>query len=91
MMTIEDMTRLITQRIKDTNLETVRELGRQWQVKVDEVETVAAELSRLIAGATFGLGVTMMFETGHTEDQIVEIVRRLVRDLSAPAEERGAS
>ena len=72
MMTIEDMTRLITQRIKDTNLETVRELGRQWQVRVDEVESVAAELSRLIAGATFGLGVTMMFETGYTEEKIVD-------------------
>ena len=91
MMTIEDMSRLITQRIKDTNLETVRELGRQWKVTVDEVEAVAAELSRLIAGATFGLGVTMMFETGYTEEKIVDLVRSLVADLSAPPEDRGAS
>ncbi len=91
MMTIEEMTRLVTQRIKDTNLETVRELGRQWQVTVDEVETVAAELSRLIAGATFGLGVTMMFETGHTEEKIVELVRGLVAALFASPSERGAS
>ena len=91
MMTIEDMTRLITQRIKDTNLATVRELGRQWQVTVDEVEVVAAELSRLIAGATFGLGVTMMFESGYVEEQIVEIVHDLVAELSRSPQGRGAS
>jgi hypothetical protein len=33
----------------------------------------------------------MMFESGYTEEQIVEIVRGLVADLTAPPDSRGAS
>ena len=90
-MTIDEMTRLITQRIKDVNLETVHELGRQWQVTLDEIEEVAGQLTRLIAGATFGLGITMMFEIGNTEEKIIELVRERLAELSASPEDRGAS
>ena len=44
-----------------------------------------------IAGATFGLGVTMMIESGCTEAQIIAMVQQLVADLAGPPSTRGAS
>ena len=67
---------LVTRKLKDLHLE----IARCWGISAD-----------VIAGATFGLGVTMLFESGYDEAQIVEILRQLVRDLSAPASDRGAS
>jgi hypothetical protein len=67
---------LVVQKLKDLHLE----IARCWGISAD-----------VIAGATFGLGVTMMFESGYDEVQIVEIVRDIVSDLSAPADDRGAS
>lgn len=75
---------IVTRRMKDLNLETARQFAQTWQVPANEISDV-------IAGATFGLGVTMMFESGYGEDQIVEIVRRLVADQSASVSDRGAS
>lgn len=76
MRTPEQMTSIVTRAMKDLHLEH----GRRWGIPAD-----------VLAGATFGLGVTMMFETGHTEDQIVDFVRQLVGDLAAPPSSRGAS
>ena len=80
MTTTKELTTRIVQRMKDLHVE----IARTWKVPPDVITEV-------IVGATFGLGVTMMFESGYDEDQIVEIVRRLVGDLSAPAGDRGAS
>lgn len=79
-MTEREMTILVTQRMKDLHLE----IARQGQIPADVIADV-------IAGSTFGLGVTMMFESGYDENQIIKIVRHLVSNLSAPANERGAS
>ena len=76
MRTEQQMTSIITRSTKDHQLE----IARKWGIP-----------SSVLAGATFGLGVTMMFESGYTEEQIVEIVRSLVGDLSGPPGTRGAS
>ena len=74
--TEQQMATIITRSTKDHQLE----IARKWGIP-----------SGVVAGATFGLGVTMMFESGHTEEQIVEIVRSLVGDLSGSPGVRGAS
>jgi len=76
MRTEEQMITIVVRATKDTQLD----LARKWGFPAS-----------VFADATFGLGVTMMFETGHTEEQIVETVRRLVADLSASPSDRGAS
>jgi hypothetical protein len=76
MRTETQMASIVTRSTKDHQLE----IARKWGIP-----------ATVIAGATFGLGVTMMFESGYTEEQIVEIVRQLVGDLSAPPYGRGAS
>ena len=54
---------------------------KQHQVEVARKWGIPANVA---AGATFGLGVTMMFESGYREEQLVEIVRELVADLAEP-------
>lgn len=76
MRTEQQMTNIITRSTKDHQLE----IARKWGIPPS-----------VLAGATLGLGVTMMYESGHTEDQIVEIVRQFVADLSAPPGTRGAA
>lgn len=76
MRTESQMVTIVVRATKDTQLE----LARKWGFPAS-----------VFADATFGLGVTMMFETGHTEEQIVETVRRLIADLSASPLGRGAS
>ena len=76
MRTEQQMATIITRSTKDHQLE----IARKWGIP-----------ATVIAGATFGLGVTMMFESGYTEEQIVEIVRQLVSDLDVPPVGRGAS
>ena len=76
MRTEKQMASIVTRSTKDHQLE----IARKWGIPAS-----------VIAGATFGLGVTMMFESGYTEEQIVEIARQLVADLSGPPEGRGAS
>jgi formate/nitrite transporter FocA (FNT family) len=76
MRTQEQMASIVTRQMKDLQLG----LARKWGIPAE-----------VLAGATFGLGVTMMFETGCTEEQIVDEVRRLVGNLGAPPDQRGAS
>ena len=76
MRTEKQLASIVTRSTKDHHLE----MARKWGIP-----------ATVMAGATFGLGVTMMFETGHTEEQIVEIARQLVAELSGPPEGRGAS
>lgn len=76
MRTDEQMATIITRATKDLHLD----LAKKWGFPV-----------RVIAGSTFGLGVTMMVESGYTEEQIVEVVRLLVDDLSGSPGTRGAS
>ena len=76
MRTETQMASIVTRSTKDHQLE----IARKWGIPAN-----------VIAGATFGLGVTMMFESGHTEEEIIETVRQLVGDLSVPPYGRGAS
>ena len=76
MRTEQQMARIVTRSTKDHHLE----MARKWGIP-----------ATVMAGATFGLGVTMMFESGYSEEQIVEIVRQLVGDLSGAPGARGAS
>ena len=74
--TEQQLASIITRSTKDHQIE----IARKWGIP-----------SGVVAGATFGLGVTMMLESGYSEDQIVEIVHDLVADLSGSPEGRGAS
>jgi hypothetical protein len=76
MRTDEQMATIVTRATKELH----HDLAKKWGFPV-----------RVFAGSTFGLGVTMMFETGHTEEEILQIVRDLVEGLSAPPDARGAS
>ena len=76
MRTEQQMATIITRSTKDHQLE----IARKWGIPPS-----------VIAGATLGLGVTMLFESGYSEEQIVEIVRQLVGELSASPFGRGAS
>lgn len=76
MRTEEQMTTIVTRATKDLHLE----LARKWGFPAG-----------VMAGSTFGLGVTMMHESGYTEEEIVEIVRQLVANLSEAPGARGAS
>lgn len=75
MRTEEQMITIVVRATKDTQLE----LARKWGFPAS-----------VFANATFGMGVTMMFESGYSEERIVEIVRQLVGDLAAPPDTRGA-
>lgn len=76
MRTEEQMTTIVTRATKDLHLG----LARKWGFPAS-----------VFAGSTFGLGVTMMIESGYTEEQIIEIVRSLVGELSGSPSGRGAS
>lgn len=76
MRTEQQMASIITRSTKDHQLE----VAKKWGIP-----------AAVVAGATFGLGVTMMFESGYSEEQIVEIVRQLVGELTASPSGRGAS
>lgn len=76
MRTQEQMATIATRRMKDLHLE----IAKKWGITAS-----------VLAGTTFGLGITMMFETGHSEEQIVDMVRQLVADLIGSPDTRGAS
>ena len=76
MRTEEQMTTIVTRATKELHLD----IARKWGFPAG-----------VMAGSTFGLGVTMMFESGYTEDQLVDLLRQLVADLSGAPYERGAS
>lgn len=82
-MTTHELVTLITRRIKDVGLEIASQAA-QLGVSPDQ-------MSDTMAAAIFGLGTTMMFESGHDEAAIVDLVRHLVGQLSASPSERGAS
>jgi hypothetical protein len=68
MRTDEQMATIVTRATKELHLG----LAKKWGFP-----------ARVIAGSTLGLGVTMLFESGYTEEQIVEIVRQLVGEAAA--------
>jgi hypothetical protein len=72
----QQVTTIVTRAMKNLHLELAQKWGFQ---------------AVTIAGATFGLGVTMMIESGYTEEQIVDIVRDLVGGLTGAPPARGAS
>lgn len=72
----QQMASIATRRMKDLHLE----IAKKWGIPAS-----------VIAGTTLGLGVTMMHESGYSEDQIVETVRHLLGDLIATPDTRGAS
>ena len=74
--TQEQLAEIATRKMKDLH----HEMAQRWGIPVD-----------LLAGTTMGLGVTMVFELGYSEDQIIEMVRNLVSDLSGAPSSRGAS
>lgn len=76
MRTEAQMASVATQRMKDLH----KEIAKKWGIP-----------ATVLAGTTFGLGVTMMHESGYTQDQIVDMVKNLLGDLSGPPEARGAS
>jgi hypothetical protein len=76
MRTQEQMTNIVTRAMKDLH----HDHARKWGIPID-----------VLAGATLGLGVTMLHESGYSEEQIVEIVRSLVGGLAGPPGARGAS
>jgi hypothetical protein len=75
MRTEEQMTVIVTRATKDLHLG----LAKKWGFP-----------ATVMAGSTFGLGVTMLHECGYTEEQIVEYVRQLMGDLLGPPDSRGA-
>jgi len=72
----EQLAEIATRRMKELH----QDIAKRWGIPVD-----------LLAGTTMGLGVTMVFELGYSEDQIVEMVRNLVGDLTGSPKDRGAS
>ena len=67
MRTEEQMTTIVTRATKDLHLG----LAKKWGFP-----------ATVMAGSTFGLGVTMLHECGYTEEQIVAFVRQLVEALA---------
>jgi hypothetical protein len=67
MRTEEQMAAIITRSMKDLHKNTAHKWGFP---------------DRVLAGATFNLGTTMMIESGYTEEQIVTFVRQIVADLT---------
>jgi formate/nitrite transporter FocA (FNT family) len=76
MRTEQQMASIVTRSTKEHQIE----IARKWGFP-----------ATVMAGATFGLGVTMMFESGYSEEQIAEILHQIVADLSGSPEGRGAS
>jgi hypothetical protein len=74
--TPEQLSNIATRSTKEHQLE----IAKKWGIPAD-----------VLAGATFGLGVTMMFESGHSEDQIIEMLRGVMSDLTGSPTRRGAS
>ena len=67
MRTESQMITIATRASKELNLD----LGRKWGFP-----------AAVLADAACDLGITMMLETGRTEEQIVEVVRRIAQDVA---------
>lgn len=67
MRTEKQQASIVIRSTKDHQLE----LARKWGIPAN-----------VMASATFELGVTLLRDSGYTEEQIVELARQLVADLS---------
>ena len=76
MRTEQQMATIVTRRMKELHTE----VATKWGIPTS-----------VITHSTFGLAVTMMFESGYTADQIVDMARQLVGDLSLTAAHREAT
>jgi hypothetical protein len=76
MRTEEQMAMIVARTTKELH----HDLAKKWGFPVG-----------VIADVTLGLGVAMMFESGYDEQQIIDIVRGLVADLTAPPDTRGVA
>lgn len=74
--TEQQMAAIATRRMKDLH----QEIATKWGISAS-----------VLAHSTFGLGVTMLWESGFSEAQIIDIVRQLLDDLSGTPGARGAS
>ena len=63
MRTEQQMATIATRRMKDLHIE----IATKWGIPAS-----------VIAGATLGLGVTMVRESGYTQAEVVEMVRQLL-------------
>lgn len=72
----QQMATIVTRATKDLH----RDIAKKWGFPAN-----------VIAGSTFSLAVTMMHDSGYTDDQIVEFARQLLAELGAPPESRGAA
>ena len=71
MRTEQQMATIVTRRMKELHVE----VATKWGIPTS-----------VITHSTFGLAVTMMFESGYTVEQIADIARQLVNDLTLAAE-----
>ena len=76
MRTEQQMATIVTRRMKELHVE----VATKWGIPAS-----------VITHSTFGLAVTMMFESGYSEEQIVDLVRQLVAGLTAAADHRNAT
>ena len=76
MRTQDQMVSIVTRAMKELH----HDHARKWGIPAN-----------VLAGTTLGLGVTMMHESGYSEEEIVEHVRRLVENLRGSPGARGAS
>jgi hypothetical protein len=76
MRTEQQMATIVTRRMKELH----HEVASKWAIPVS-----------VITQSTFGLAVTMMFESGYTADQIADMARQLIGDLASSAAHRSAT
>ena len=72
----QQMATIATRRMKDLHLE----IATKWGIPAS-----------VLANSTFGLGVTMMRESGFTEEEILDIAHQILDELSGSPGSRGAS
>ena len=71
MRTEQQMATIVTRRMKELHVE----VATKWGIPTS-----------VITHSTFGLAVTMMFESGYTVEQIADMALQLVNDLTLAAE-----
>jgi hypothetical protein len=76
MRTEQQMATIVTRRMKELH----QEVASKWSVPVS-----------VITHSTFGLAVTMMYESGYSADQIADMARQLIDDLAASAAHRSTT
>jgi len=71
----QQLAEIATRRMKDLH----QEIAKRWGIPVG-----------ILAGTTLGLGITMLLDSGYSEEQIFDVVRSLMTDLTDSGR-RGAS